>query len=101
MKMSDCGKSGGFQPRRDRFGDGRSRAGRESRLDLDHLLIDFARQLSIGLRRQKRSGAERNECQRDEAKELEHLTILACAMGMRFGHAVAAARNSVSFFERL
>ena len=45
------GESGCLEPPGDGLGDGRRRAGREAGLDLDHLLVDLARQLSFGFRR--------------------------------------------------
>ena len=44
------GETGGLEALRDGLGDRRRRAGRVARVDLDHLLVDRARELSLGSR---------------------------------------------------
>ena len=50
-KMSAAGKPAALSRLRDGLGDRRRRAGRVAGLDLDHLLVDRARELAFALRR--------------------------------------------------
>ena len=68
-KMSASGKPAALSRRADGFRDRRRRARRVAGLDLDHLLVDLARELSLGFRRHRGRAALRVHTDRAEQQE--------------------------------